>query len=78
MEKGVKILSGRDGKNIVNTDNAKRAQKALSHKKSGWKWHFYTNLSYEGGKNILIIYLRGVNIFYLALRGGIKIFVTSF
>ena len=49
-------MSGRDGKNIDSTDNAKRGQKKNKSEKVGMKATF---LPYEGVKKI-IFHLRGV------------------
>ena len=73
MEMRLQIVLERDGKNIDSTDNVK---KPLSQKKSGRGRHSF--LLYEGGQKILFFYLRGVKNFDLALRGGFKIFVSSF
>ena len=71
MEMGLKILSGRDGKIIDSTDNVKRGLKKLIESEKIEKGrHYFPNLPYEGGQQTLIYYLRGVNIFYLAFRGG--------
>ena len=78
METGLKIVSGRDGKNIDSTDNVKRGQKTIKSEKVRMGATFIPNLLYEGGQKMFIFYLSGVNNFDLALRGVFQIFVTSF
>ena len=69
-------MSGRDGKNLDSTENVKMRQKLLL--KSEKLETFLFRFTYEGGLNISMSYLRGVKNFLLVLRGGFKIFITSF
>ena len=56
---GLKVLSGRDGKNIDRTGK----QKIKLEKIGKGATFFSPNISYEGGQKIGIFYLRGQNFF---------------